>query len=65
MEISQKNPKILAFKGTELIRSKIVIDNMILEKVNTFTYLGRNISYQEEKYIHAKITKFTNTGIFK
>jgi hypothetical protein len=31
---------------------------MILEKVNTFTYLGCNISYQEEKDIHSKIIKF-------
>jgi hypothetical protein len=49
--------KIMAFKGTESIRSKTVIDNMILEQVNTFTYLGCNISYQEEKDIHSKITK--------
>jgi hypothetical protein len=47
-----------AFKGTEPIRSKIVIDNMKLEQVNTFTYLGRKISYQEEKDIHSKITNF-------
>jgi hypothetical protein len=31
---------------------------MILEQANTFTYLGCNISYQEEKHIHSKITKF-------
>jgi hypothetical protein len=31
---------------------------MILEQVNTYTYLGCNISYQEEKYTHVKITKF-------
>jgi glutaminase len=37
--------KIMAFKGTEPIRSKIVIDNMILEQVNTFIYLGCNITY--------------------
>jgi hypothetical protein len=56
----------LAFKGTEPIRSKIVIDNTILEQVNTFTYLGRKISYQEEKDIHSKIKIFfTNTGTFK
>jgi hypothetical protein len=48
----------MAFEGTEPIRNKIVIDNKILEQVNTFTYLGCNISYQEEKDIHSKITKF-------
>jgi hypothetical protein len=34
---------------------------MILEQVNTFTYLGRNISYQEETDIHSKITKLLQT----
>jgi hypothetical protein len=58
MEISHQKTKIMAFKGTEPIRSKIVIDNMILEQVNTFTYLGCNIWYQEEKDIHFKITQF-------
>jgi hypothetical protein len=48
----------MAFKGTEPIRSKIVIDNRILEQVNTFIYLGCNISYPEEKYINSKITNF-------
>jgi hypothetical protein len=38
MKISHKKTKIMAFKGTEPVRSKIVIDNMILEQVNTFTY---------------------------
>jgi hypothetical protein len=31
---------------------------MILEQVNTVTYLGCNISYQEETDIHFKITNF-------
>jgi transposase len=31
---------------------------MILEQVNTFTYLGCNILYQEEKDIHSKTTTF-------
>jgi hypothetical protein len=57
LNIKKKN-KIMAFVGTEPIRSKIVIDNMILEQVNTFTCLGCNISYREEKDIHSNITKF-------
>jgi hypothetical protein len=61
MKISHQKTKIMAFKGTEPVRSKIVIDNMILEQVNTFTYLGCNISYQEDKDIHSKITKFLQT----
>jgi hypothetical protein len=58
MKISHQKTKIMAFKGTEPIRSINVIDNMILEQVNTFTYLGCNISYQEEKDTHSKIKKF-------
>jgi hypothetical protein len=58
MKISYQKTKIMAFKGTEPIRSKIVIDNVISEQVNTFTYLGCNISYQEEKDTHSKNTKF-------
>jgi hypothetical protein len=47
MKISHQKTNIMAFRGTEPIRRKIVID-MILEQENTFTYLGCNISYQEE-----------------
>jgi hypothetical protein len=42
-KISHQKTKIMAVKGPEPIRSKIVTDNMILEQVNTFTYLGCNI----------------------
>jgi hypothetical protein len=31
---------------------------MTLEQVNTFIYLGCNTSYQEEKDLHFKNTKF-------
>jgi hypothetical protein len=58
MRISHQKAKIMAFVGTQPIRSKIVIDNMILERGKTFTYLGRNISYQENKDIDSKITEF-------
>jgi hypothetical protein len=46
--------KVMAFKGQVPIRSKIVTDNTILEQVNTFTYLGRTISYNEEREITSK-----------
>jgi hypothetical protein len=58
VEISHQKDKIMAFKGTEPVRRKIVIENMILEQVNTFKYLGCNIAYQEEKDI------FQNHKIF-
>jgi hypothetical protein len=45
-------------KGTDPVRSKIVINNNITEQVNTFSYLGCSISYQHEKDITYKVTKF-------
>jgi hypothetical protein len=57
--------EIVAFIGTEPIRSKIIVDIMILEQVNTFTYLGCNISYQEERDTFQNHKIFTNTGTFK
>jgi hypothetical protein len=37
----------MAFKGRDPVRTKIVIDNKIIENVNLFNYLG-NISYEGE-----------------
>ena len=37
----------MAFKGRDPVRTKIVIDNKIIEQVNSFNYLG-NISYEKE-----------------
>ena len=39
----------MAFKGRYPARSKIVIDNDIIEQTNTFTYLGCSLAYQNEK----------------
>jgi len=49
------------------VRSKIVINNNnnnIIEQINTFIYLGCCISYQNEKDVTVKISKFPQiTGI--
>jgi len=37
----------MAFKGRDPIRTKIVIDNKIIEQVNSFNYLGNMISYEK------------------
>jgi hypothetical protein len=55
----------MAFIETDPIRSKIVNDNMILEQLNAFIYLGCNILYQEEKDEYSKFTKSLNTRAFK
>jgi len=37
----------MAFKGQDPVRTKIVIDNKIIEQVNMFNYLGNMISYEK------------------
>jgi hypothetical protein len=38
----------MAFKGQNPVRTKIVIDNKIIEQVNSFKYLGNVISYEKK-----------------
>ena len=40
----------MAFKGKDPVRAKIVIENIIMEKVDLFNYLGNMILY--EKFGH-------------
>jgi hypothetical protein len=44
----------MAFKGRDRVRTKIVIDNIIIEKVYSFNYVGNMISYEEELDIDNK-----------
>jgi hypothetical protein len=54
----------MAFRGRDPIRSKIVINNKIVEQVNKFNYLGCLLSYETEKDITSKLAKFLQiTGI--
>jgi len=48
----------VAFKGRDPVRSKTVININIIEQINTFSYLGCCISYQNEKDVAVKISKF-------
>jgi hypothetical protein len=48
MNISTEKTKTMAFCGPEPIRSKIVIDNKIIQ-VNVFNYLGCSLSYEGKK----------------
>jgi hypothetical protein len=58
MKISCSKSKTVAFLGQQSESSKIVIENKILEQVNTFNYLGCHVSYEGENDIQDKITKF-------
>ena len=54
----------MAFKGRDPVRTKIVIDNKIIEEVNSFNYLGNTISYEKELDIDNKLHKYLKiTGI--
>jgi hypothetical protein len=57
LKISTEKTKTMAFCGPERIKSNIVIDNKIIQ-VNVFNYLGCSSSYEGEKDIDAKISKF-------
>jgi hypothetical protein len=45
----------LAFKGRDPVRSKIVIDYKIIEKVNSFNWVGNLISYENEVHFDNKL----------
>ena len=54
----------MAFKGRDPVRTKIVINNKIIEKVNLLNYLGNVISYEGELDIDNKLNNFLKiTGI--
>jgi hypothetical protein len=48
----------MAFKRQVPISRKIVINNIKLEQIHTFTCLGCKISYEEKKNIASKISTF-------
>jgi hypothetical protein len=48
----------MAFKAQVAVTSKIIVHNTVLERVNTFTYMGHGVSYEEEKDITSKIGTF-------
>ena len=54
----------MALKGRDPVRTKIVIDNKIIEQVNLFNCLGNVISYDGELDIDSKLNNFLKiTGI--
>ena len=54
----------MAFKGRDPVRTKIVIDNKIIEQVNSFNYSGNMISYEKEFDIDNKLRNYLKiTGI--
>jgi hypothetical protein len=62
MSISIEKTKIMTFSGKDPFRSKICINNKTLEQVNTFNYLACNLSYEGEKDMPSKISKFVKNN---
>jgi len=56
--------KWMAFKGRDAVRTKIVINNKMIEQVNLFNCLGNVISYEGELDVDNKLNNFLKiTGI--
>jgi len=58
LEIVTKKTKVFDFVGTDHLRTKMIINDEILEQVSQFTYLGCSISYQFSNYVEFKLAKF-------
>jgi len=64
LTISVQKTKSMAFRGRDPVGTKIVIDNKIIGKVNSFSYLGNMISYEKELDIDNKLHNYLKiTGI--
>ena len=48
----------MAFKRRDPVRTKIVIDNKIIEHVNAYNYLGNMISYEKEQDIDNRLHNY-------
>jgi hypothetical protein len=57
MEIPPEKSETMAFLGQDPVRCKIIGDNKCLQ-VKNLKYLGCEISYENEKDIPQKVTKF-------
>lgn len=57
-KISTSKTKIMAFWGSDPIRSKIVILNKVLEQVSQFNYLGCDVSFLGNLDLVRKINRF-------
>ena len=56
--LQYKNKKVMVFRGKELIRTKIIIDDQVIEQMRYFNYLGNDIGYYKSYDIDVKIRKF-------
>jgi hypothetical protein len=55
LKILVNKTKMMALKGKVNVRSKIVLNNHIIEQVNSFNYLGYTIAVTNNKDLETKI----------
>ena len=58
LEIATNKTKVIGFVGTDHLRTKIIINDEILEQVNQFIYLSCSISYQCSNDVEFRLSKF-------
>jgi hypothetical protein len=64
LTISVQKTKSIEFKGRDSVRTKIAIDNKIIEQVKSFNYLGNMMSYERELDTDNKLNNYLKiTGI--
>jgi len=56
--ITVRKTKLVAFKGRDPVRTKIVIDNKIIEQINSFNYLRTLITYEKEMDIYKILNEY-------
>jgi hypothetical protein len=52
--------KLMAFVGEYSVRSKIIVNNAILEKVTKFYYLVCSVTYNYDEDVNRKLNNFQN-----
>lgn len=57
-QISKTKTKIMAWQGKHPIRAKIMIDNQPVQQVTSFTYLGCEISFNDDDEVKKKLHRF-------
>jgi len=61
---SVEKTRLKARKGREPVRSKISIDNKIIEQINSFNYLGNLIPFEKKVEVDNKLNNYLKmTGV--
>jgi hypothetical protein len=61
LEKYSNKSKVMAFDGKHPRKSKMVIDNKIIEYVSHFNYLGCDVSYNYDANLQIKLYKLRYT----